>query len=70
MGWIPSCYDPIVQAERREKDWDDHTIKLPRCALCYRTLYPGNRYHEAHNKPVCTYCFEQLSENEETVDAD
>lgn len=70
MGWIPSCYDPIIQAERREKDWDDHTIKLPCCALCRRRLYPGEYYREARNKPVCTSCFDQLSENEEIVDVE
>ena len=70
MGWIPSCYDPIIQAEQREKDWDDHTIKLPLCALCRRRLYPGEHYREARNKPVCTSCFDQLAENKETVDVD
>jgi hypothetical protein len=67
---IPDCYDPVCQEEQRQKEWDEFAEGLPTCHLCRRRLYPGMRYHVANFFVVCSYCKEELDENEETVELD
>lgn len=67
---IPDCYDPVSQAEQREKDWDDHISQLPRCVLCSRVIYPGSKFHAAHYKTVCTSCKEELDGDVDIVEVD
>ena len=67
---IPDCYDPVRQADRREEHWDDYVMKLPRCFLCSRVIYPGDKFHTAYYKFVCTSCKEQLDDNVDVVEVD
>lgn len=60
---IPNCYDPVCQAERREKAWDDYTNKLKKCVLCGEYIHPGTKFHTAHCQSVCTICKEELDDN-------
>lgn len=65
---IPDCYDPVYQAERREAEADRIRDLLPRCTLCGRTLYPGEKFRTARCQIVCRLCMEELTENEDIVE--
>lgn len=65
---IPSCYDPVFQAERRETQWDRLVDTLPVCTLCKRKLFPGDKFHTASYMIVCPRCVDELNENIEIVE--
>ena len=65
---IPNCYDPVYQAECREKVWDDYSDKLKKCVLCGEYIYPGTKFHTAHCQIVCTSCKEELEDNVDIVE--
>lgn len=65
---IPDCYDPVFQAESRERSWDEYADTLPVCALCNRRLYPGDKFHTASHQIVCVICLEELAENKDIVE--
>lgn len=60
---IPDCYDPVYQAERRERDWDEYRSRNPTCNLCRCTIPAGTPYRECFAGEVCESCFEELEEN-------
>lgn len=62
--------EPYEEAERREAEWDRVAETLPRCALCRRVLYPGDKFHKAYHQVVCPSCKEELDENEDMVEVD
>lgn len=65
---IPNCYDPVVQAERRESDWDKFVDKLPACTLCKRPLFPGDKFHTVGSLTACSRCVDELNENFDFVE--
>ena len=65
---IPSCYDPVYQAERLAMEQDKLMENTVQCTICRRTLYPGDKCHVAYNSVVCASCMEELAENVEVVD--
>lgn len=65
---IPDCYDPSIQDERRQADWDKYIEKLPVCTICGRLVHYGEKYHVAHSENVCRECLEELTENTKSVD--
>jgi hypothetical protein len=67
---IPACYDPVYQEERQQMEQDKLHDSLPCCALCSRTLYPGDKIRVTLHRPVCKCCFEELEENEDIVELD
>lgn len=64
---IPTCYDPVVQEDRRQAKVDEFMKSLPHCIICGSAIFPGAKYHEAFRKPVCEYCFGELETNVEYV---
>lgn len=60
---IPDCYDPVFQAERRERVWDEYRRRTPCCDLCRETIRPGCPYRECSTGTVCEDCFEALMDN-------
>lgn len=62
---IPDCYEPWVQEERRQRDWDRTAQKYPVCTLCNRRIYPGNVFRTAHYQIVCLPCCRELEDGEE-----
>ena len=67
---IPNCYDPAGCEEQRQKRADQMRSCLRSCALCGETLLPGMKYREARFRSICEFCFDQLAENEETVETE
>lgn len=65
---IPTCYDPVYQAERLAMEQDKLMENTVCCNICRRTLYPGDKIHVAYNSVVCASCMEELTENVEVVD--
>lgn len=65
---IPDCYDPVVQAERRDADWDKFVAKLPVCTLCKQKLFPEQKFHTACHMIVCPRCVDELNENYDFVE--
>lgn len=66
----PDCYDPVYQEERRQAEWDRFAEHLPVCTLCRRRLYPGDKFHTACYMIVCTFCKDELDDNEDVVEVD
>ena len=64
---IPNCYDPAVQEERRQRDWDRWIQQLPTCGCCGTPLRGGDVYFVLmvgdENLIVCDSCREQMEEN-------
>lgn len=60
--------EPYEEAERLEAKWDKFVETLPRCTLCRRVLYPGDKFHAACHQIVCPACKEELDENEDMVE--
>ena len=65
---IPSCYDPVYQAERLAMEQDKLMENTMQCAACGGTLYPGDKYHAHNNLVICPSCLEELQDNIETVE--
>lgn len=65
---IPDCYDPQIQEDHRQRQWDEFADTLPVCTLCRRRLYPGDKFHTASFMVVCPRCLEELQENEDVVE--
>jgi len=65
---LPDCNDPVFQAEIRERLWDEFADTLPVCTLCWRRLYPGDKFHATSHQIVCAHCLEELTENEDVVE--
>ena len=65
---IPSCYDPVYQAERLAMEQDKLMENTVQCTICRRTLYPGDKRHVACAAVVCPSCLEELQENTETIE--
>ena len=70
MQRIPDCYDPAVQEEQRQAEWDKLLEILPVCTLCRKRLFPGEKFHTASYMVVCAECLEELEENEDIVEVD
>ena len=64
---IPNCYEPNCQEERRQLELDRLRNKLPFCAICGHTIYPGDRFRKCCGKCVCTPCFDKLGDSDETA---
>lgn len=60
---IPNGYDPVVQEERRQAQWDRIAKNTPECVLCRKKLLPGDKFHAAGCMAVCSSCVEELNEN-------
>ena len=67
---IPDCYDPVYQAEQLALEQDKLMEKTLCCSICFRTLYPGNKYHEHRHTVVCPSCLEELTYGVEYVDSE
>ena len=67
---IPDCYDPACQEEHRQMELDRLCDNLPRCTICKKVLYPGDRYFQAYRHAVCVACKEELDDNEDIVELD
>lgn len=65
---IPNCYDPVIQEEKWQAEWDRFVEKLPACTVCRKTIFPGQKYHTAGCLIVCPSCMEELNENTEIVE--
>lgn len=65
---IPSCYDPIYQAERLAMEHDKLMENTVQCSVCRRTLYPGDKYHANRKVIVCPSCLEELQDNIEIIE--
>lgn len=65
---IPNCYDPVSREEKRQSEWDAFVEKLPACTLCHKTLFPGEKFHDAGHLIVCSSCVEELNENSYIVE--
>ena len=53
---IPDCYDPAVQEDRRQAEWDAKCEASPRCDECGGSLYPHDTYTELDVKLYCEKC--------------
>ena len=64
---LPNCYDPVVQEERRQRDWDRWIQRFPVCDCCGETLRGGAVFFtlDVRDKTltVCDACREQMEEN-------
>lgn len=67
---IPDCYDPVYQAEQREREYDRVQALLPKCCFCEQRIQPGQPYREYLALQVCGPCFEELKESIQVVDFD
>ena len=61
-------FEPWMEADARESAWDQHQDRLPRCALCNRTIPNGARIHTARCLNVCRDCKEELDDNWDIVE--
>ncbi|MGN0978206.1 MAG: hypothetical protein ACI4PH_09145 [Faecousia sp.] len=64
---LPNCYDPVVQEERRQRDWDRRIQRFPVCGCCGRVLRGGDVYYVLNYRDqalnVCDSCREDMDEN-------
>lgn len=65
---LPDCYDPVLQEDRRQAEWDEYADTLPVCMACRRRLHPGDKFHTAGYIIVCPFCKADLDENEDVVE--
>lgn len=65
---IPSCYDPIYQAEQLALEQDKLMENAVQCSVCRRTLYPGDKCHAHRQVIVCPSCLEELQDNIEIIE--
>lgn len=65
---IPSCYDPIYQAEQLALEQDKLMENAVQCSVCRRTLYPGDKCHANRKVIVCPSCLEELQDNIEIIE--
>lgn len=65
---IPSCYDPIYQAEQLALEQDKLMENAVQCSVCRRTLYPGDKCHAHRKVIVCPSCLEELEDNIEIIE--
>lgn len=62
--------EPWMEADAREKRWDDYAASFPRCALCNRSIVAGKKYYSARHQVVCKSCKEELDDNWDYVEVD
>lgn len=62
---LPDCYDPAVQENRRQAEYDAKCAAFHRCAECGGSLYPHDTYTELGGKLYCEKC---VSDNTHSVD--
>lgn len=43
---VPDCYDPAVQEDRRQGEWDRRCAASPRCSCCNGSVYPYDTFTE------------------------
>lgn len=69
---IPDCYDPCIQAERREKERDDARSRWGVCGCCGCDIRPGERFytvvHGRHSCLLCRSCKEDVDESEAVME--
>lgn len=62
---LPDCYDPAVQEDRRQGEYDTTSEAFPHCDECDGSLYPYDTYTEIGGKLYCEKC---ISNNTHLVD--
>lgn len=62
---IPDCYDPVIQEEQRQAEWDAKCEAFPHCDECGGSLYPHDTYTEIGGHLYCEKC---ISNNTHLVD--
>ena len=63
-------FEPWMEADARERAWDQYRDRLPCCALCSRTIPNGAKIYTARGLNVCSDCKEELDYNWDIVEED
>lgn len=53
---LPDCYDPAVQEDRRQAEYDAECEAFPHCDECGGSLYPHDTYTEIGGHLYCEKC--------------
>ena len=58
---IPDCYDPILQEERRQDEWDRKCSACPQCSCCGSPVLMADTYLEYGEIVLCEECVDKFT---------